>query len=88
MGGENTYAHYNVGWAWALDAPFQWTKQVASHLGGTRNRMVVAWPEGSGRGGLRTQFHHVIDLVPTILEVARHRAPAASTASRSSRSTA
>ena len=61
--------HYNAGWAWALDSPFQWMKQVASHFGGTRNAMAVQWPRGiSDSGGLRTQFHHVIDVFPTILE--------------------
>ena len=63
--------HFNVAWAWALDAPFQWMKQVASHFGGTRNGMAVSWPRGiAARGELRTQFHHVIDLVPTILDAA------------------
>ncbi len=63
--------HFNVGWAWALDAPFQWMKQIASHFGGTRNGMVVSWPEKiHDRGGLRSQFHHVIDIMPTILEAA------------------
>ena len=59
--------HYNVGWAWALDAPFQWMKQVASHFGGTRNGLAVRWPRHiADEGGLRSQFHHVIDLAPTI----------------------
>lgn len=63
--------HFNVGWAWALDSPFQWMKQVASHFGGTRNSMVMSWPDGiAAAGGLRSQFHHVIDLAPTILEAA------------------
>lgn len=63
--------HYNVGWAWALDAPFQWMKQVASHFGGTRNGLAVSWPAGiDAAGEQRSQFHHVIDLVPTILDVA------------------
>jgi len=63
--------HFNAAWAWALDAPFQWTKQVASHFGGTRNGMAVSWPNGiKDAGGLRTQFHHVIDVMPTILEAA------------------
>ena len=63
--------HYNVGWAWALDAPFQWMKQVASHFGGTRNGMAISWPAGiDAAGELRSQFHHVIDLAPTILEAA------------------
>ena len=63
--------HFNVGWAWALDSPFQWMKQVASHFGGTRNAMAVSWPGGiEEAGGLRSQFHHVVDLAPTILEAA------------------
>ncbi|MBQ90773.1 MAG: arylsulfatase [Acidimicrobiaceae bacterium] len=63
--------HYNVGWAWAQDAPFQWMKQVASHLGGTRNGLAVSWPQRiRDAGGLRTQFHHVTDVMPTILEAA------------------
>ncbi|WP_373142828.1 arylsulfatase [Mycobacterium marinum] len=63
--------HYNVGWAWALDSPFQWMKQVASHFGGTRNGMAVSWPRGiTCAGEQRSQFHHVIDVVPTILEAA------------------
>jgi arylsulfatase len=63
--------HYNVGWAWALDAPFQWMKQVASHFGGTRNGLAVSWPRGIGAAGeQRSQFHHVIDIVPTILDAA------------------
>ena len=63
--------HFNVGWAWALDSPFQWMKQVASHFGGTRNGMAISWPDRiTDAGGLRSQFHHVIDLAPTILEAA------------------
>jgi arylsulfatase len=63
--------HYAVGWAWAMDTPFQWTKQVASHWGGTRNGMIVHWPKViKDKGGLRSQFHHVIDIAPTILEAA------------------
>ena len=63
--------HYNVGWAWALDAPFQWMKQVASHFGGTRNGLAVRWPRGIAEaGGLRSQFHHVVDIAPTILAAA------------------
>ncbi|MFI6679620.1 arylsulfatase [Kribbella sp. NPDC050470] len=68
--------HYNAGWAWALDAPFQWMKQIASHFGGTRNGLAVSWPNGfASRGELRSQFHHVIDVVPTILEAAGVGAP-------------
>ncbi len=63
--------HYNVGWAWALDAPFQWMKQVASHFGGTRNGLAVSWPRGiMAAGEQRGQFHHVIDIAPTILDAA------------------
>lgn len=63
--------HFNVGWAWALDAPFQWMKQVASHFGGTRNGLAVSWPARiTDAGGLRSQFHHVVDIAPTILEAA------------------
>ncbi|HJY82935.1 MAG TPA: arylsulfatase [Candidatus Binatia bacterium] len=69
LGGPMTYNHYPVGWALALDTPFQWTKQVASHFGGTRNGLVISWPKRiKDKGGIRTQFHHVIDIVPTILE--------------------
>ncbi|WP_434130885.1 arylsulfatase [Methylocaldum sp. GT1BB] len=72
IGGPNAYNHYPVGWAWAMNTPFQWGKQVASHLGGVRNPMVVAWPDRiKDKGGIRTQFHHVIDIVPTILEAAK-----------------
>ncbi|NUT17544.1 MAG: arylsulfatase, partial [Cupriavidus sp.] len=77
LGGPGTYPHYPAGWAWALDTPFKWTKAVASHLGGTRNPMVVTWPRHvAPRGGLRSQFGHVNDIVPTILEAARIPAPA------------
>lgn len=75
-GSAETYPHMAVGWAWAFDTPFKWTKQVASHFGGTRQGMAIAW---SGHikdaGGIRSQFHHVIDIVPTILEAAGIRAP-------------
>ena len=71
IGGPTTENHYPVGWAWAGSSPFQWMKQVASHFGGTRNGLVVSWPARIGGGGeLRSQFHHAIDIVPTILEVA------------------
>ncbi|MEY4362400.1 MAG: hypothetical protein RL391_1706 [Actinomycetota bacterium] len=63
--------HFNIGWAWALDAPFQWMKQVASHFGGTRNGMAIKWPAGITRTGeLRSQFHHVVDIAPTLLAAA------------------
>jgi arylsulfatase len=69
-GGPETSPHYCVGWAWAMDTPFKWNKQVASHFGGTRNPMVVSWPARiKDKGGIRSQFHHVIDVLPTILEV-------------------
>jgi arylsulfatase A-like enzyme len=69
LGGPTTYNHYPVGWAHAMDTPFQWTKQVASHFGGTRNGLVISWPARiQDKGGIRPQFHHVIDIAPTILE--------------------
>ncbi|RYU60859.1 arylsulfatase [Methylolobus aquaticus] len=69
LGSWTTFNHYPVGWAHAMDTPFQWTKQIASHYGGTRNGMVVSWPAKiRDKGGLRSQWHHVIDIVPTILE--------------------
>ena len=71
FGGEGSYGHYAVGWAWAMDSPYQWTKQVASHWGGTRNGTIVHWPRGiKEKGGIRHQFSHVIDLAPTVLEAA------------------
>ena len=71
FGSPSSYNHYSVGWAWAMNAPLQWTKQVASHWGGTRNGTIVHWPNGiEDPGGLRSQFTHVIDLAPTILEAA------------------
>ena len=71
FGGEGSYGHYAVGWAWAMDTPYQWTKQVASHWGGTRNGTIVHWPTGiQDKGGARNQFSHVIDFAPTVLEAA------------------
>jgi arylsulfatase A-like enzyme len=71
FGTPEAYNHYAVGWAHAMDTPYQWTKQVASHWGGTRNGTIVHWPRGfTARGELRQQFHHVIDIAPTVLEVA------------------
>ncbi len=71
LGGPTTYPHYAAGWAVAGDSPFTWTKQVASSYGGTRNGMVVHWPKGiKAKGELRSQWHHVIDIAPTILEAA------------------
>ncbi len=70
--------HFNAAWAWALDAPFQWTKQVASHFGGTRNGLAMSWPAGiDAAGEQRPQFHHVIDLAPTILDAAGIAEPTA-----------
>ena len=81
--------HYAAAWAWAGNTPFQWGKQVASHLGGTRNRMVIRWPQRiKDAGGLRTQFTHCIDIGPTILESPASRSRRTSTASRRSRCTA
>jgi len=71
LGGPESYNHYAVGWAHALNTPYQWTKQVASHWGGTRNGTVVHWPKGiRAKGETRSQFAHVIDVAPTILDVA------------------
>jgi len=71
FGGPQAYNHYAVGWAHAMDTPYQWTKQVASHWGGTRNGTIVHWPKGiKAQGEVRSQFHHVIDVAPTILEAA------------------
>ena len=70
-GGPETFPHMAAGWAVAFDTPFSWTKQVASDFGGTRNGMVIHWPQGiKDKGGLRSQFSHVIDIAPTILEAA------------------
>ena len=71
LGGPESYNHYAVGWAHAMNTPYQWTKQVASHWGGTRNGTIVHWPNGiKAKGEIRSQFHHVIDVAPTILEAA------------------
>jgi arylsulfatase A-like enzyme len=71
FGTPTAYNHYAVGWAHAMDTPYQWTKQVASHWGGTRNGTIVHWPRGfEARGEIRSQFHHVIDVAPTVLEAA------------------
>jgi arylsulfatase len=76
LGGPRTYNHYPVGWAHAMDTPMQWTKQIASHFGGTRNGMTIAWPARiKDKGGLRSQFCHVIDIVPTIYEAAKITPP-------------
>ena len=77
LGGPESYNHYAVGWAHAMDTPYQWTKQVASHWGGTRNGTIVSWPNGiKGKGEIRSQFHHVIDVAPTLLEAAGLPEPA------------
>ncbi len=71
LGSPTAYNHYAVGWAHAMDTPYQWTKQVASHWGGTRNGTIVHWPNGfAAKGELRSQFHHVIDVAPTVLDAA------------------
>lgn len=77
LGGPLAYNHYPVGWAHAMDTPFQWFKQIASHFGGTRNGLVMAWPKGiPAAGEVRTQFHHVIDIAPTLLDLLGLPAPA------------
>jgi arylsulfatase A-like enzyme len=71
FGTPEAYNHYAVGWAHAMDTPYQWTKQVASHWGGTRNGTIVHWPNGiKSKGEVRSQFHHVIDVAPTVLDTA------------------
>jgi arylsulfatase len=71
LGGPESYNHYAVGWAHAMNTPYQWTKQVASHWGGTRNGTIIHWPKGiKGKGEIRQQFHHIIDVAPTVLEAA------------------
>jgi arylsulfatase A-like enzyme len=75
-GSAATYPHMAVAWSWAFDTPFKWTKQVASHFGGTRQGLAISWPGHiNDPGGIRTQFHHVIDIVPTILEATGVNAP-------------
>jgi arylsulfatase A-like enzyme len=75
-GSAKTYPHMAVAWAWAFDTPFKWTKQVASHFGGTRQGLAISWPARiKDVGGIRTQFHHMIDIVPTILEATGIKAP-------------
>ena len=76
FGGPDSYNHYAVGWAHAMDTPYQWTKQVASHWGGTRTGTIVSWPNGfSARNEIRTQFAHVIDVAATVLDAAGLPAP-------------
>ncbi|MGC9967763.1 MAG: sulfatase-like hydrolase/transferase [Syntrophobacteraceae bacterium] len=75
-GSDKTYNHMAVPWSWAFDTPFSWTKQVASHFGGTRQGMAIMWPKViKDKGGIRDQFHHVIDILPTILEAAQVKQP-------------
>jgi len=75
-GSDQTYNHMAVPWSWAFDTPFSWTKQVASHFGGTRQGVAISWPNViTDKGGIRNQFHHVIDIVPTILEATHIPAP-------------
>jgi arylsulfatase A-like enzyme len=75
-GSDKTYPHMAVQWSWAFDTPFKWTKQIASHFGGTRQGLAISWPGHiNDVGGIRTQFHHVIDIVPTILEATGIKAP-------------
>jgi arylsulfatase A-like enzyme len=75
-GSPATTPHMSVAWSWAFDTPFKWTKQIASHFGGTRQGMAISWPARiKDAGGIRTQFHHMIDIVPTILEATGIKAP-------------
>jgi arylsulfatase A-like enzyme len=75
-GSSETYPHYSIGWAWAFDTPYKWTKQIPSFFGGTRQGMAISWPAKiKDKGGIRTQFHHVIDIVPTLLDVTGVAAP-------------
>ena len=76
LGGPKHFNHFPAGWAWAMNTPFQWTKQIASHLGGVRNPLAVSWPARiKDQGGVRSQFHHVIDVAPTIYEAVGVRFP-------------
>lgn len=75
-GSDKTYPHMAVAWSWAFDTPYKWTKQISSHFGGTRQGMAISWPGHiKDKGGIRNQFHHVIDIVPTLLEVTGIQAP-------------
>lgn len=77
LGGPMAFGHYPVGWAWAMDTPFQWTKQVASHLGGVRNGMVMSWPARiKDVGQVRSQFSHVVDIAPTLYDIIGIKVPA------------
>jgi hypothetical protein len=76
LGGPKHFNHFPAGWAWAMNTPFQWTKQIASHLGGVRNPMAISWPKViKDKGGVRSQFSHVIDIVPTVYEAVGIEAP-------------
>ncbi len=76
LGSDKHYNHFPAAWAHAMDTPYQWTKQIASHFGGTRNGLAISWPKGiKARGDIRDQFHHVIDIAPTILEIVGVEAP-------------
>ncbi len=75
-GTDRTYPHMAVGWTWAFDTPFSWTKQIASHFGGVRQGLAISWPKViKDKGGIRNQFHHMIDIVPTILDATGIKAP-------------
>jgi arylsulfatase A-like enzyme len=88
-GSDKTYPHMSVAWSWAFDTPFKWTKQVASHFGGTRQGLAISWPGHiKDEGGIRTQFHHVIDIVPTSSKPRASRRLTRSTESSRSRSKA
>ena len=77
LGSEKHYNHFPAAWAHAMDTPFQWTKQIASHFGGTRNGLAISWPKRiKAKGEIRDQFHHVIDIAPTLLEVIGIEPPA------------
>ncbi len=77
-GTDQTYPHMAVAWTWAFDTPFSWTKQIASHFGGVRQGMAISWPKViKDKGGIRNQFHHMIDIVPTLLEATGIKAPTA-----------
>jgi len=76
LGGPEHYNHFPAAWAWAMDTPFQWAKQIASHFGGTRNGMAISWPKRiKAKGEIRDQFHHVIDIAPTLMEMVGVSAP-------------
>src|SRR5437762_12082819 len=75
-GSAGSYPHMAVAWSWAFDTPFKWTKQIASHFGGTRQGMAISWPSRiKDAGGVRNQFHHIIDIIPTILQASGIKAP-------------